>query len=109
MDTLYNHFKNLLVSPPDISDEDEEIAPILEGLIIKVGLFSDEEYETAKKSLVERKTNGEDNILPEVYPNDATWMTLCWISAMTHYLKERNQASGQYSTSCQSKNQVILA
>ena len=27
----HNHFKNLLGSPPDISDENEEIAPILEG------------------------------------------------------------------------------
>ena len=62
----YNHFKNLLGSPPDISDEDEEIAPILEGLNIKVGPFSDEEYEKAKKSLVEGKASGEDGIWPEV-------------------------------------------
>ena len=40
----YDHFKNLLGSPPDISDEDEEIAPILESLNIKVGPFSGEEY-----------------------------------------------------------------
>ena len=62
----YNHFKNLLGSPPDISDEDEEIAPILEGLNIKVGPFSVEEYEKAKKSLVEGKASGEDSIPPEV-------------------------------------------
>ena len=62
----YNHFKNLLGSPPNISDEDEEIAPILEGLDIKVGPFSLEWYEKAKKSLVEGKSCGEDNIPPEV-------------------------------------------
>ena len=39
----------ILASAPDISDEDEEIAPILEGLDIKVGPFSQEEYEKAKK------------------------------------------------------------
>ena len=49
----YNHFNNLLGSPPAISDEDEEIAPILEGLDIKVGPFSQKEYKKAKKSLVE--------------------------------------------------------
>ena len=62
----YNHFKNLLGSPTDISDEDEEITPILEGFNIKVGPFSLEEYEKAKKSLVEGKSCGEDNIPPEV-------------------------------------------
>ena len=61
----YNYFKNLR-NPPDISDEDEEIAPILEGLDIKVGPFSLEEYEKVKKSLVEGKSCGEDNIPPEV-------------------------------------------
>ena len=60
----YNHFKNLLGSP--LCDEDEEIAPILEGLDIKVEPFSQEEYEKAKKSLVEGKSCGEDNIPPEV-------------------------------------------
>ena len=62
----YNHFKDLLGRPPDISDEDEEIAPILQDLDIKVGPFSQEEYEKAKKSLVEGKSSGEDNIPPEV-------------------------------------------
>ena len=40
----YNHFNNLLGSPPAISDEDEGIAPIFEGLDIKVGPFSQKEY-----------------------------------------------------------------
>ena len=62
----YNHYKNLLRSPPDISDEDKEIAPILEGLKSKVGTFSDEEYEKTKKFLAERKTSAEDNLPPEV-------------------------------------------
>ena len=62
----YNHFKNLLGSPPDISNEDEEITPILEDLEIKTGPFDQEEYDKAKKSLVEGKSSGEDNIPPEV-------------------------------------------
>ena len=62
----YNHFKDLLGSPPDISDEDEEIPPILTDLDIKTGPFNQEEYNKAKKSLVEGKTCGEDNIPPEV-------------------------------------------
>ena len=47
-----------------ISDEDEEIAPILEGLNFKVGPFSDEAYEKAKRSLVEGKASAEDSIPP---------------------------------------------
>ena len=43
------------VSPPDVSEEDEEIPPILEGLDIKVGPSSHEEYTEVKKFLVEGK------------------------------------------------------
>ena len=56
----YNHFKNFLGSPPDISDA------ILEGLNIKFRPFSEEEYEKAKKSLLKGKTSGEDKIPAEV-------------------------------------------
>ena len=35
----FNHFKNLLGSPPDIDDEEEEITPVLEELDIKTGPF----------------------------------------------------------------------
>ena len=62
----YNHFKDLLGSPPDISNEEEEIQPILEDLNIKTGPFDQEEYDKAIKSLVEGKSSGEDNIPPEV-------------------------------------------
>ena len=62
----YDHFKNLLGSPPDIESEDEEIAPILEDLNIKVGPFDQEEYQKAKTALVEGKSCGEDGIPPEV-------------------------------------------
>ena len=46
--------------------EEEEITPILEELNIKTGPFDQEEYEKAKKSLVEGKSCGEDGIPPEV-------------------------------------------
>eukprot|EP00057_Strongylocentrotus_purpuratus_P013705 XP_011668179.1 PREDICTED: uncharacterized protein LOC105440107 [Strongylocentrotus purpuratus] len=62
----FNHFKNLLGSPPDIDDEDEEILPILESLNIKTGPFDLKEYSKAIKSLVEGKSFGEDGIPPEV-------------------------------------------
>ena len=62
----YNHFKNLLGSPSDISDENQEITPILHDLDIKTGSFDQEEYDKAKKSLVEGKSSGEDNIPPEI-------------------------------------------
>ena len=62
----YNHFKDLLGKPPDISDVDEEIDPILTNLDIKTGPFEHEEYIQAKRSLVEGKSCGEDNIPPEV-------------------------------------------
>jgi hypothetical protein len=65
----YNHFKNLLGSPPTIEDEDEDIPIILEGIKIKEGPFDHEEYQKAKKSLVEGKSCGEDGIPPEVLKN----------------------------------------
>ena len=52
--------------PPDISEEDEEITPFFVDLDIRTGPFDQDEYDKAKKSLVEGKTCGEDNIPPEV-------------------------------------------
>ena len=66
LNNWYTHFKNLLGSPPHISNEDEEIAPILPDLNIKLGPFDLDEYEKAKKALVEGKTCGEDGITPEM-------------------------------------------
>ena len=62
----FEHFKNLLGSPPDIENEEEEITQVLEDLDIRTGPFDLEEYEKAKKSLVEGKSCGEDGIPPEV-------------------------------------------
>ena len=59
-------FQGLLGKPPYIDDEDEDILPILEELNIKTGPFNQEEYDKAKKSLVEGKSCGEDGIPPEV-------------------------------------------
>ena len=76
----FNHFKNLLGSPPDIDDEEEEITPVLEELDIKTGPFDQEEYEKAKKSLVEGKSCGEDGIQPEVLKRcdmDAIILSFC--------------------------------
>ena len=44
----FNHFKNLLGSPPDIDDEDKEILPILESLNIKTGPFDLKDYKGNK-------------------------------------------------------------
>ena len=60
------HFRNLLGSPPDIEDEDEELAQILDELNISIGPFSRKECDKAKASLVEGKNYGEDGIPPEV-------------------------------------------
>ena len=62
----FDHVKNLLGSPPDIDDEEKDITQVLEDLDIETGPFDLQEYEKAKKSLVEGKTCGEDSIPPEV-------------------------------------------
>ena len=95
----YSHFKNLLGSPPDISDEDEEIAPILEGLNIK---------EKAKKTLVEGKTSGEDNIPPEVLKRcdlDDIVLDFC----NDALLEGKKPSQGSVLNIVPSQNQVILA
>ncbi|CAH1244380.1 Hypp7290 [Branchiostoma lanceolatum] len=60
----YNHFKSLLGKLHDITCEDEEIPAVLENLDIRTGPIDTEEYEKAKKSLVEGKRCGEDGIPP---------------------------------------------
>ena len=62
----YNHFQTLLGNPPDIVNEDEEIPTILDNLGIKEGAFTQEEYQRAKKAIVEGKAGGEDGVSPEV-------------------------------------------
>ena len=62
----YNHFQTLLGNPPDIVNEDEEIPTILHNLGIKEGAFTQEEYQRAKKAIVEAKACGEDGVSPEV-------------------------------------------
>ncbi|KAI8484256.1 hypothetical protein Bbelb_380410 [Branchiostoma belcheri] len=66
IENWYNHFKTLLGSPPNITDEDEEIPTVFEELDIKDGPFEQGEYEEAKESLAEGKASGEDGIPPEV-------------------------------------------
>ena len=68
LNSWYTHFNNLLGRPPDITTEteDEAISPVLSNLNIKEGPFDLEEYEKAKKALVEGKSNGEDGITPEM-------------------------------------------
>ena len=73
-----NHFKNLLGSPLDISDENEEITPTFPDLDIKTGPFDQEKNNRSKNSLVERKSSGEDNIPPEVLKrSDLDDIVLC--------------------------------
>ena len=55
----YDHFKNLLGSPPDIENEDEEITPILEELNIKVGPFDQEEYRRQKQHWLKERVAGK--------------------------------------------------
>ncbi|CAH1244347.1 Hypp7273 [Branchiostoma lanceolatum] len=66
IENWYNHFKTLLGDPPSITEEDEEITTVFEDLGIRDGPFDQEEYEKARKSLVEGKACGEDGIPPEV-------------------------------------------
>ncbi|CAH1266644.1 Hypp3470 [Branchiostoma lanceolatum] len=73
IENWYNHFKNLLGDPPSITDEDEEIPTLFQELDIKEGPFEQEEYEEAKKTLVEGKANGEDGIPPEVLKRCDEW------------------------------------
>ncbi|CAH1250533.1 Hypp8867 [Branchiostoma lanceolatum] len=65
IENWYNHFKTLLGDPPSITEEDEEITTVFEDLGIRDGPFDQEEYEKARKSLVEGKACGEDGIPPE--------------------------------------------
>ncbi|CAH1266640.1 Hypp3466 [Branchiostoma lanceolatum] len=58
----------------DITDEDEEIPTLFQELDIKEGPFEQEEYEEAKKTLVEGKANGEDGIPPEVLKRCDEWL-----------------------------------
>ena len=77
---LAQSFQESPWKPQDIDDEEEEITPVLEELDIKMGPFDQEEYEKAKKSLVERKSCGEDGIPPEVLKRcdmDAIILSFC--------------------------------
>ena len=50
----YKHFQNLLGSPPNIENEDEEIPTMYTDLGIEDGHFTLDEYAIVKKSLTER-------------------------------------------------------
>ena len=66
----YTHFKDLLGKDPVRTEaEEDEIDPVLQGLLIEDGNFTIEELEKAKKSLKDGKQAGPDNIPPEILKN----------------------------------------
>ena len=62
----FNHFNQLLGSPPKISSEDTPILTVYDSLGISVDPFTPEEYLHAKKSIRCDKACGEDGITPEL-------------------------------------------
>ena len=61
----YNHFSNLLGSPPKITEEDTPILKVFDALGISEDPFNDEEFQKAKKSIKCGKACGDDGITPE--------------------------------------------
>ena len=68
LDKWYSHFKDLLGKEPTVEGQlDEIVHPILSSLGISDTPFTREEYVVVKKSLVEGKQSGPDEIPPEVW------------------------------------------
>ena len=65
--TWFSHFKNLLGSPPDVEDPDEEIPTVFEDLDIKDDPFTLDEFRKVKSSIKIGKAAGPDEIPPDVY------------------------------------------
>ena len=64
--TWFNHFNQLLGSPPKISNEDTPILTVFDSLGIPVDPFTPEEYQHVKKLIRCGKACGEDGITPEL-------------------------------------------
>ena len=63
----YNHFKNLLGKDANVEGNfEEKLTPVLQNLDISDCPFTLEEYEKAKRSLIEGKATGPDGIPSEV-------------------------------------------
>ena len=68
LDKWYSHFNGLLGKEPEVEGElEENIQPILQSLGISDSPFTHEEYVNVKKSLLEGKQFGPDEIPPEVW------------------------------------------
>ena len=65
--TWFTHFKNLLGSPPEVDDPDEDIPNIYEDLDINDGPFTLDEFKKVKSSIKIGKAAGPDEIPPDVY------------------------------------------
>ena len=65
--TWFTHFKNLLGSPPEVDDPDEEIPNIFEDLDINDEPFTLDEFRKVKSSIKIGKAAGPDEIPPDVY------------------------------------------
>ena len=61
----FDHFNNLLGSPPKISDQDEPILTVFDTLDISEEPFSADEFNLAKKAIRCGKACGDDGITPE--------------------------------------------
>ena len=64
--TWFSHFKNLLGSPTNAEDSEEELPSIFEDLEINDGPFTIEEFRKVKSSLKAGKAAGPDGIPPDV-------------------------------------------
>ena len=56
----------MLGNPTHIDDNEDDIETVLANFEIDDGLFTNAEYQKAKRSIVEGKASGEHGILPEV-------------------------------------------
>ena len=65
--TWFTHFKNLLGSPPEVEDPEEEIPNIFEDLDINDDPFTLDEFRKVKSSIKIGKAAGPDEIPPDVY------------------------------------------
>ena len=65
IENWFQHFKNLLGNKATIEDESEEIAPIFNDVEIRRNVFSMDEYEKVKSTLVSGKASGEKGSNPK--------------------------------------------
>ena len=66
INSWYTHFQWFLGNPPQIQGNVDDVAQIFDAQNIDIGPFTLDEYQKAKRAIVEGKACGEDNITPEI-------------------------------------------